>query len=87
MGLVRRLKAATDSRQLETRALLQQVLGGTGRPRRAPPRCTRRPRACPFIVEEMAHAYRDGGMIQQIDGVWTLARQRRAPGARPPSGR
>ena len=27
----------------------------------------------PFIVEEMARAYRDGGMVQQIDGMWRLA--------------
>ncbi len=27
----------------------------------------------PFIVEEMARAYREGGMVQQIDGVWRLA--------------
>ena len=27
----------------------------------------------PFIVEEMAFAYREGGMVQEIDGVWTLA--------------
>src|SRR5262249_9112419 len=37
----------------------------------------------PFILEELAHAYRDAGMIQQIDGVWTLARnaERLAPSA------
>src|SRR5438876_9265257 len=28
----------------------------------------------PFSIEESVHAYRDAGMIQQIDGVWTLAR-------------
>ena len=28
----------------------------------------------PFILAEQAHAYRDAGMIQQIDGVWMLAR-------------
>src|SRR2546426_2589703 len=28
----------------------------------------------PFMVEGMALAYRDGGLIQQIDGVWTLAK-------------
>ena len=37
----------------------------------------------PFIVEEMAHAYRDGGMIQQIDGVWTLAATPNAWSPRP----
>ena len=26
------------------------------------------------LVEEMARAYRDGGMVQQVDGVWRLAR-------------
>ena len=35
----------------------------------------------PFIVEELARAYRESGLIQQIDGVWTLARERRAAGA------
>src|SRR5439155_12909073 len=28
----------------------------------------------PFIVEEVAHAYRDAAMVQEIDGTWTLAK-------------
>ena len=28
----------------------------------------------PFILEELARTYREAGMIQQIDGVWTLGR-------------
>jgi DNA-binding CsgD family transcriptional regulator len=28
----------------------------------------------PFILQEVARAYRDSGMIQQIDGTWTLRR-------------
>jgi len=28
----------------------------------------------PFIVEELAHAYRDTGMVQEIDGTWSLAK-------------
>src|SRR5206468_7098202 len=37
----------------------------------------------PFILEELAHAYRDAGMIQQIDGVWSLVKnaERLAPSA------
>src|SRR5207248_4767547 len=28
----------------------------------------------PFILEELARAYRDAGMVQEIDGTWTLAK-------------
>ena len=71
MGLVRRLRLDRFSKP-ETTALLQQLLGGTVS---APSAAAMHAQAegVPFIVEEMAHAYRDGGMIQQIDGVWTLA--------------
>ena len=71
-GLVRRLRLDRFS-QVETRALLQQVLGGTVDAASAAAMHVQS-EGVPFIVEETAHAYRDGAMIQEIDGVWTLAR-------------
>ncbi len=72
VGQVRRLRLNRFS-QPETRALLQQVLGGVVN---APSAAAMHAQSegVPFIVEEMAHAYREGAMIQEIDGVWTLAR-------------
>ena len=71
MGVVRRLKVDRFS-QTETREFLAQVLGG---PVDASGAAVMHAQAegVPFIVEEMAFAYREGGMVQQIDGVWTLA--------------
>ena len=71
VGLVRRLWLNRFS-QPETKALLQQVLGGTVSAASAAAMHAQS-EGVPFIVEEMAHAYRDGAMIQEIDGVWTLA--------------
>ena len=28
----------------------------------------------PFILEELVRSYRDAAMIQEVDGVWTLAK-------------
>ena len=71
MGLVRRLKVGRLS-QLETAELLRHLLGGKVH---GPSAATVHAQAegVPFVVEELTHAYRDNGMIQQIDGVWTLA--------------
>jgi DNA-binding NarL/FixJ family response regulator len=72
LGLLRRLRLGRLT-QAETAQLLSQVL-------RAPidvaSAATMHVQAegVPFIVEEMAHAYRDAGMIQQIDGTWRVAR-------------
>ncbi len=79
MGVVRRLKVDRFS-QTETRDFLAQVLGG---PVDASGAAVMHAQAegVPFIVEEMAFAYREGGMVQEIDGVWTPGRQRRAAGA------
>ena len=79
MGVVRRLKLDRFS-QTETREFLAQVLGG---PVDASGAAVMHAQAegVPFIVEEMAFAYREGGMIQEIDGVWTPGRERRAAGA------
>jgi len=72
MGLVRRLKLQRFA-QVETREFLGQVLGGKVDAAGAAVMHAQA-EGVPFIVEEMAHAYRDGGMIQEIDGVWSLAR-------------
>ncbi|MGZ4133359.1 MAG: AAA family ATPase, partial [Actinomycetota bacterium] len=71
MGVVRRLKVDRFSPSA-TREFLAQVLGG---PVDASGAAVMHAQAegVPFIVEEMAFAYREGGMIQEIDGVWTLA--------------
>ena len=71
MGVVRRLKLDRFS-QTETREFLAQVLGG---PVDASGAAVMHAQAegVPFIVEEMAFTYRENGMVQEIDGVWTLA--------------
>ena len=71
VGLVRRLRLHRFG-QPETKSLLQQLLGGAVNATSAAAMHAQS-EGVPFIVEEMAHAYRDQGMIQQIDGVWTLA--------------
>ena len=71
MGVVRRLKLNRFS-QPETREFLAQVLGGPVDPSGAAVMHAQA-EGVPFIVEEMAFAYREGGMVQKIDGVWTLA--------------
>jgi tetratricopeptide (TPR) repeat protein/DNA-binding CsgD family transcriptional regulator len=72
MGLVRRVRVGRFT-QVETRELLAAVLGGSVDAAGASIMHTQA-EGVPFIVEEMATAYRDGGMIQQVDGVWMLAK-------------
>jgi hypothetical protein len=71
VGVVRRLKLGRFS-QSDTRQFLSQVLDG---PVDASGSAVMHAQAegVPFIVEEMAFAYREGGLVQEIDGVWTLA--------------
>jgi hypothetical protein len=71
MGVVRRLKVNRFT-PAETAAFLGQVLGGPVDPRGASVMHAQA-EGVPFMVEEMAFAYREAGMIQQIDGTWTLA--------------
>ncbi len=71
MGVVRRLKLERFS-QTATREFLAQVLGGPVDPSGAAVMHAQA-EGVPFIVEEMAFTYRENGMIQEIDGVWTLA--------------
>jgi len=72
MGVIRRLKLNRFT-PTETREFLGQVLGGPVDPTGASVMHSQA-EGVPFIVEEMAYAYREGGMIQQIDGAWALAR-------------
>ncbi len=72
IGLLRRVKVNRFT-QAETGELLAQALGGPVDARGAAVMHAQA-EGVPFIVEEMAQAYRDGGMIQEIDGTWRLAR-------------
>ncbi|HEX8098739.1 MAG TPA: AAA family ATPase [Actinomycetota bacterium] len=72
MGFVRRLRLNRFT-QVETGQFMKQILGGDINSSSA---STMHAQAegVPFILEELGRAYRDTGMIQEIDGVWTLAR-------------
>jgi DNA-binding NarL/FixJ family response regulator len=72
MGLVRRLKLGRLT-QIETAELLRQALAGSVDPESAAA-MHGQSEGVPFIVEELARTYRDAGMVQQIDGVWGLAK-------------
>ena len=85
MGVVRRLKVNRFT-PAETGAFLGQVLGGPVDPKGASVMHAQA-EGVPFMVEEMAFAYREAGMIQQIDGTWTLARNAGAAWCPRPSRR
>ena len=72
MGLVRRLRISRLS-QLETAEFVRQVLAGPVDPASAATMHAQS-EGVPFIVEELARTYREAGMIQQVDGTWTLAK-------------
>jgi len=71
-GVVRRLRLARFN-QAETSTFLAEVLGGKVAARMA---STMHGQAegVPFILEELVHTYRGAGMAQEMDGVWTLAK-------------
>ena len=81
MGLVRRLKIERFT-PVDTAQFLREHLGGQVEVASATA-IHAQAEGVPFILEELAHAYRDAGMIQQIDGKWTLAKNadRLAPSA------
>ena len=81
MRVIRRLKLARFS-VVETSEFLQHVLGGQVDPTTAST-IHGQAEGVPFIVEEIARAYREAGMLQQIDDRWTLGRnaERLAPSA------
>ncbi len=72
LGMVRRFKLSRFS-QVETAEFLRQVLGGSIQASGAAAMHAQA-EGVPFIVEELAHAYRDAGMVQEIDGAWSLAK-------------
>ena len=72
LGMVRRFKLSRFT-QVETAEFLRQVLGG-GLQASGAAAMHAQAEGVPFIVEEVAHAYRDAGMLQEIDGVWSLAK-------------
>jgi DNA-binding NarL/FixJ family response regulator len=71
MGLVRRLKLNRFT-QVQSAEFLQQAFGGPIEPASA---ATMHAQAegVPFVLSEQAQAYRDSGLIRQVEGVWTLA--------------
>ena len=72
IGLMRRIKLGRFS-QLDSAEFLRQLLGGQiDLPSAAIMHA--QAEGVPFMLAEQAQAYRDAGMVQQIDGVWTLAR-------------
>ncbi|MDP9273506.1 MAG: AAA family ATPase, partial [Chloroflexota bacterium] len=72
MGLVRRLRPGRFS-QPESGELAKQALGGPVDPASIAAMHAQS-EGVPFIIEELARTYRDAGMIQQVDGIWTLGR-------------
>jgi DNA-binding NarL/FixJ family response regulator len=72
LGMVRRFRLGRFT-QVETAELLRQVLGGRIQPSGAAA-IHAQAEGVPFIVEEVAHAYRDTGMLQEFDGAWTLTK-------------
>ncbi len=72
MGVVRRLRPGRFS-QVETGELARQALGGSI-DQASVAAMHSQSEGVPFIIEELVRTYREAGMIQQIDGVWTLGR-------------
>ncbi|TME34711.1 MAG: hypothetical protein E6I62_02040 [Chloroflexi bacterium] len=72
MGLVHRLRPGRFS-QVESGELAKQALGGPIEPSSIVAIHTQS-EGVPFIIEELVRTYREAGMIQQVDGVWTLGR-------------
>jgi predicted ATPase len=72
IGTVRRLRLARFT-QVEAGLFLKHVLGA-GVDNSSIAAMHAQAEGVPFILEELARTYRQAGMIQQIDGVWTLAR-------------
>ena len=84
MRVIRRLKLARFS-VVETSEFLRQILGGQVEPATAST-IHGQAEGVPFIVEEIARAYREAGMLQQSADTWTLDATpngwRRRPSAR-----
>jgi predicted ATPase len=72
MRSVRRLKLSRFT-VVESNEFLEQVLGAAVDPATSAT-IHGQAEGVPFIVEEVARAYREAGMIQQVDARWTLVR-------------
>jgi DNA-binding CsgD family transcriptional regulator len=72
MGVIRRIRVNRFT-PAETRAFLTEALDGPVDANSAAV-MHQQAEGVPFMVREMALAYRDAGMVQRIDGTWTLAR-------------
>lgn len=72
IGLVRRL-VLTRFSQAETGQFARQLLGADVEPTTMA-MIHAQSEGVPFIAEELIRAYRDASMLQQLDGVWTAAR-------------
>ncbi len=72
MGLVRRMRVGR-LRPAETGEMVRQILSGTLDPTSAGT-IHAQSEGVPFIVEELVRTYRDAGLLQQIDGSWSVAR-------------
>ena len=81
LGYLRRLRLQRFT-QGQSAELLQRVLRGGVAPTAAAT-LHAQSEGVPFILEALAGAYREAGMVQQIDGVWNLAKSahRLLPGA------
>ena len=81
LGALRRMKVDRLT-QAQTGEMLKQALGAPVDDRGVAVMHAQA-EGVPFMVEEMAQAYREGGLIQEIDGTWHLARnaERMVPSA------
>jgi DNA-binding CsgD family transcriptional regulator len=71
-GFMRRLRLHRFT-PTETGALLRLALGGQVEPTSAAT-IHGQAEGVPFIVEELMKAYREAGLIRQVDGTWTLSK-------------
>lgn len=72
MGILQRLKLDRFG-QVDSTEFLQQVLGAPINLHSAA-MMHAQAEGVPFVLAEQVRAYREAGLLQQIDGVWTLAR-------------
>lgn len=72
MSVLQRLRLERFA-QVDSSAFLEQVLGGRIDARTAGIMHAQA-EGLPFMLSEQARAYREAGLVQSIDGVWTLAR-------------
>jgi DNA-binding CsgD family transcriptional regulator/tetratricopeptide (TPR) repeat protein len=71
MGLIRRIRL-TRFRHPETAELLRQVLAGPVAPATVAA-IQAQAEGVPFVIEELARTYREAGLVQHIEGSWTIS--------------